>query len=162
MDLLESTIEAVHAAAPRVVRDVRPADRDALLAALRVNDDAVVEVLRPALTAALPGAGWTTDEHASGPMPGGDWWVIDPVGGNLNALYGSPDWNIGISLVRDGRPVLAVLHAPALGETFTAVAGGGAFLDGVRLRVSEKTDLSIALAGTGQAKPDRGEDAEDA
>ncbi len=38
-------------------------------------------------------------------MPAGDWWVVDPVGGNLNAIQGTPDWNIGVSLVprRPGR-----------------------------------------------------------
>jgi myo-inositol-1(or 4)-monophosphatase len=125
-----------------------------LRAALRANDEAVTEVLRPILTAALPGSGWNTDEHGSGRMPGGDWWVVDPVGGNLNALYGMADWNIGVSLVRDGRPVLAVVHTPPAGETFTAVAGGGTRLNGVPVQVSGKTDLSLALAGTGQAKPD--------
>jgi myo-inositol-1(or 4)-monophosphatase len=110
---------------------------------------------RAALTAALPGSRWTSDEHGSGPMPDGDWWVVDPVGGNMNAVQGMPDWNVGVSLVRDGRPVLAVLHMPVAGETFTAVAGQGASANGVPLRVSVKTDLTLALTGTGQARPGR-------
>jgi myo-inositol-1(or 4)-monophosphatase len=81
--------------------------------------------------------------------------VTDPVGGNVNAVHGMADWNIGVSLVRDGLPVLAVLHLPLAGETYTAVTGQGARLDGVPLRVSEKTDLAAALAGTGPAKPGR-------
>ncbi|WP_305787223.1 inositol monophosphatase family protein [Symbioplanes lichenis] len=155
MELLDSTTEAVRQAALRVVQGTRPATEGELTAALQANDRAVADVLRPALTAALPGAGWTTDEHADGPMPAGDWWVIDPVGGNLNAVYGMPDWNIGVSLVRDGRPVLAVVHFPATGEMFTASAGGGTRLNGVPVMVSVKTDLAIALTGTGQAKPRR-------
>ncbi|AGL21211.1 inositol monophosphatase [Actinoplanes sp. N902-109] len=138
-----------------MLHDLRPMTESELMMALRANDRAVVDVLRPALTAALPGAGFTTDEHAEGPMPDGDWWVIDPVGGNLNAVYGMPDWNIGVSLVRDGRPVLGVVHAPATGELFTATAGGGALRNGVPVQASAKTDLSVALAGTGQAKPSR-------
>src|SRR5690349_13650170 len=155
-DLLDATTRAVHEAGEGLrVLGSRPATAEDLMAALKANDDAVTEVLRPALTAALPRSGWNTDEHGSGPMPGGDWWVVDPVGGNLNAVYGMADWNIGVSLVRDGLPVLAVLHAPAAGETFTAIAGEGALLNGVPVRVSAKTDLSVALAGTGQAQPDR-------
>ncbi|MEU4243173.1 inositol monophosphatase family protein [Actinoplanes sp. NPDC026619] len=154
--MLEATITAVHEAGQQLpLIGSRPSTAEALMAALRVNDDAVTAVLRPALTAALPGSGWNTDEHGAGAMPDGDWWVVDPVGGNLHALYGMADWNIGVSLVRDGRPVLAVLHFPAAGETFTAVAGQGALLNGVPTHVSEKTDLSVALAGTGQAKPNR-------
>ena len=155
-DLLQAATTAVREAGKHLRSiDSRPSTTEDLMAALRANDDAVTEVLRPALTAALPGSGWNTDEHGRGPMPGGDWWVVDPVGGNLNAVYGMADWNIGVSLVRDGKPVLAVLHAPAAGETFTAVAGKGALLDGVPVHVSAKTDLSVALTGTGQAKPSR-------
>ncbi|WP_067499618.1 inositol monophosphatase family protein [Actinoplanes sp. TFC3] len=153
--ILDTVTEAVRQAALRVVQNTRPTTAAALMSALQANDRAVADVLRSALSAALPGAGWTTDEHASGPMPAGDWWVIDPVGGNLNAVHGMPDWNIGVSLVRDGRPTLAVVHAPAAGEVFTAVAGGGAFLNGVPVHVSGKTDLTVALTGTGQAKPNR-------
>src|SRR2546421_688635 len=156
IDLLEATTTAVRKAGKQL-RSIgsRPSNAEALRAALRANDDAVTEVLRPVLTAALPGSGWNTDEHGSGQMPDGDWWVVDPVGGNLHALYGLADWNIGVSLVRDGRPVLAVLHTPLAGETFTAVAGEGTLLNGVPVHVSEKTDLSLALAGTGQAQPNR-------
>src|SRR5256885_7912402 len=156
IDLLEATTTAVRKAGKQL-RSIgsRPSNAEALKAALRANDNAVAEVPGPVLTAALPGSGWDTDEHGSGQMPDGDWWVVDPVGGNLHALYGLADWNIGVSLVRDGQPVLAVLHTPLAGETFTAVAGEGTLLNGVPVHVSEKTDLSLALAGTGQAKPNR-------
>ncbi|WP_250034490.1 inositol monophosphatase family protein [Paractinoplanes maris] len=153
-ELLATVIATVHTAAEKINRaGPPPLDREELFAALRANDEAVAGVLQPILTEALPGSRWTTDEHGSGPMPDGDWWVVDPVGGNMNAVQGMPDHNIGVSLVRDGRPELAVLHAPATGETFSAIAGGGAFLDDVPVRVSAKTDLSLALTGTGQAKP---------
>jgi myo-inositol-1(or 4)-monophosphatase len=155
-NVLNDVTSAVLAAAPRIKpAESRPTTREALFAALGANDEAVTEVLRPVLTGALPGSQWSTDEHGSGPMPGGDWWVVDPVGGNMNAVQGMPDFNIGVSLVRDGQPVLAVLHAPATGETFTAIAGEGAFLNGEPLRVSTKDDLALALTGTGQAEANR-------
>ncbi|MFF5078090.1 inositol monophosphatase family protein [Actinoplanes sp. NPDC000266] len=151
--------EAVRQAGARLLTrysaDARPADLAELVAAVRANDAAVADLLRPVLTAALPGSHWEEDEHATGPMPGGDWWVADPVGGNVNAVHGMTDWNIGVSLVRDGRPELAVLYVPLTGEMFTAVAGEGARLNGVPLTVSEKKDLAAALVGTGQAKPGR-------
>ncbi|BCJ45699.1 inositol phosphatase [Actinoplanes ianthinogenes] len=154
--LLAVATAAVRQAAGLVTRpEQTPVTTSELFAALRANDDAVTASLRPALLDALPGSQWTSDEHGSGPMPSGDWWVVDPVGGNMNAVQGMPDWNVGVSLVRDGRPVLAVLHAPVAGETFTAIAGAGAWVNGVPLRVSRKTDLTLALTGTGQAQPGR-------
>ncbi len=158
-ELLNATVAAVRQAGERLLRryptESRPADLDALLAALRANDATVADLLRPALTAVLPQAGWEDDEHASGPLPDGYRWALDPVGGNVNTVHGMTDWNIGVSLVRDGQPVLAVLHAPPADEMFTAIAGGGAFLNGVPLRVSAKRGLEAALVGTGQAKPGR-------
>ncbi|XVU29957.1 inositol monophosphatase family protein [Actinoplanes sp. CA-054009] len=157
--------EAVRQAGARLLTrysaDARPATFDELVTAVRANDAAVTDLLRPVLTSALPGSHWEPDEHATGPMPGGDWWVADPVGGNVNAVHGMPDWNIGVSLVRDGRPRLAVLYVPLTGEMFTAVAGEGARLNGVPLKVSEKRDLTAALVGTGQAKPGRDPEAAD-
>lgn len=153
-ELLDILVTALPIAATRVARPERRfTTAPELTAALAANDDAVTEALRPALLAALPGSRWTADEHGEGPMPAGDWWVVDPVGGNLNAIQGTPDWNIGVSLVRDGHVVLAALHAPAAGEMFTAVAGVGAALNGAASTVSSKTDLRLALTGTGQARP---------
>ena len=158
-EILKAATAAVRQAGARLLQrfstESRQANLDELLSALHGNDTAVADVLRPALTEALPGSRWSDDEHGSGPMPAGDWWIVDPVGGNLNAVHGMPDWNIGVSLVRDGRPALAVLSSPLNDEMFTAVAGGGAFLNGVRITVSTKTDLDAALAGTGQALPGR-------
>ncbi|WP_079103150.1 inositol monophosphatase family protein [Streptomyces aurantiacus] len=131
----------------------RPAGLSELLADVGAHHVAVTDVLRPALTEILPSAGWLDDEHGAGALAGGEWWLIDPIGGNVNAVHGMTDWNVGVSLVRDGRPVLAVLYFPLLDEMFTATAGGGAFLNGVPLRVSAKTSLDGAMVGTGQAKP---------
>ncbi|MBP2334983.1 myo-inositol-1(or 4)-monophosphatase [Saccharothrix coeruleofusca] len=160
-DLLAATTGAVRRAGERLLRRYSTKTRQAglaeLLAAAEDNDAAVVDALRPALARILPEAGWLNDEHGSGPLDTGQWWLIDPVGGNINAVHGMTDWNVGVSLVRDGRPVLAVLYFPLLDQMFTATEGGGAFLNGVRLRVSDKTSLEGALVGTGQAKP--GQDA---
>lgn len=152
--LLEILAAALPAAAARVGRPTHRFTTGAeLAAALADNDGAVTETLRPVLLEALPGSRWTADEHGAGPMPNGDWWVVDPVGGNLNAIQGLPDWNIGVSLVRDGRVSVAALYAPTVGELFTAVAGTGAYLNGAPIAVSTKTDLGLALTGTGQARP---------
>jgi myo-inositol-1(or 4)-monophosphatase len=156
-ELLSTTTALVREAGARLLRlsspDNRVATEDDLFAGLRRNDDAVADLLRPGLLAALPGSGWEEDEHATGPMTAGDQWVVDPVGGNLNLVHGMTDWNIGVALVRDGRPDFTVLYSPVSDEMFTATDGGGAFLNGRRLAASAKTDLAVALTGTGQARP---------
>ena len=156
-DLLTTTTALVREAGARLLRHYSPgnrvAGRDELFAGLRRNDAAVADALRPALLAALPGSGWEEDEHATGPMTAGDQWVVDPVGGNLNLVHGMTDWNIGVALVRAGRPDFAVIYAPLSDEMFTATDGGGTFRNSTRVTVSGKTDLAVALTGTGQARP---------
>jgi len=157
--LIDTVTAAVRQAGERLLSrystESRPTDLDTLLAAIRANEHAVTDGLRPALAAALPGATWDDDEHGTGPLPAGERWLVDPVGGNVNAVHGMIDWNVGVTLVRDGRPVLTVVHAPLTDETFTATAGGGAFRNGIPLNVAPKTDLAAALVGTGQGKPGR-------
>ncbi|UQN09802.1 inositol monophosphatase family protein [Deinococcus sp. QL22] len=132
--------------------------RDDVVAAIDANDDAALTLLRPALLQARPQAGWVEDELESGLLPGGEWWITDPVEGNVNHIHGMTDWGVTATLVRDNVPVLTVVHLPLLGTTYTAVQGGGAFQDGVALRASAKDDLDGALVGTGQARPGESSD----
>ncbi|KOG88043.1 inositol monophosphatase family protein [Streptomyces varsoviensis] len=161
--LLAQVTAAVHAAGDRLreryeprAAAVRAATTDEIVAAIHANDDAVLDVLKAPLLAARPQARWAEDELAGGALPPGEWWVVDPAEGNINHVHGMPDWAVTATLVRDNQPVLTVVHAPLTGDDYTAVAGGGARLNGVPLHVSAKTDLGAALTGTGQARP--GED----
>lgn len=76
-------------------------------------------------------------------------WVIDPLDGTINYAHGFPIFCISVALQYRGESILGVIHVPALAETFTAVKGGGAFLNGGRLRVSETTRLNQSLLATG-------------
>jgi len=82
-------------------------------------------------------------------------WVIDPLDGTVNYLYGLPDWAVSIAAEVAGQVVAGVVHLPRRGETFTATLGGGAWLASgpgqapVRLHARPAVDLSNALVGTG-------------
>ncbi len=78
-------------------------------------------------------------------------WVVDPLDGTVNFLYGHPTWCVSIACEDAEGPVVGVVHAPLLGETWTAVRGGGAHRDGsgTPLAVSTATDLADALVATG-------------
>ncbi|MFD7027755.1 inositol monophosphatase family protein [Streptomyces sp. NPDC059917] len=140
----------------RFTPQARGVSLEEVVAEIHANDDAVLAVLREPLLRARPGSRWAEDELAGGALPAGEWWVVDPAEGNINHVHGMSDWAVTATLVRDNHPVLTVVHLPLTADTYTAVAGGGAHLNGRPLKVSAKTDLGAALIGTGQAKP--GED----
>lgn len=155
--LLPAVIAAVHAAGARLLErfgHTAPlATFDDVVTAIHANDSASLDCLRDALHVARPGAGWVEDELEGGALPPGEWWITDPVEGNINHVHGQPDWGVTATLVRDNAPVLTVAHVPLTGRTYTAVRGGGAFVDGMPLRPSAKTELRSAMVATGQARP---------
>ncbi|MFF4895426.1 inositol monophosphatase family protein [Streptomyces sp. NPDC001068] len=160
-DLLAQTATAVRAAGA-VLRErfgdvVRYQTREELMRALAANDDAALDVLRPRLARLRPGARLVEDELAGGALPSGEWWVLDPAEGNVNHLHALPEWAVTATLVRDNQPVLTAVHLPLTGETYTALAGGGAHLDGRPLQVSRTADLGLGIVATSQARPDEDE-----
>ncbi len=157
LSLLPDVVAPVEQAGAALLKRVGtaspPADVEQIRAALGANDDAVLETLRAALLEALPAAGWDEEEGGAGALPPGEWWVVDPVEGNINHAHGLDDWGVTATLVRDNASVLTVVHQPQHGRMYTAVQGAGAALGERTLRVSSKTDLATALVGTGQAVP---------
>ncbi|WP_406198194.1 inositol monophosphatase [Kitasatospora sp. NBC_01560] len=106
--------------------------------------------LRARLGELRPQAGWVTDELAESVPAEGEWWVCDATDGAVQYLLGLPHWAVTATLLRDGAPVLAVVHAPQLGgRTYRAVRGGGAELDGRPVAPPER-ELAVAVAGTSQ------------
>jgi myo-inositol-1(or 4)-monophosphatase len=80
-------------------------------------------------------------------------WVVDPLDGTVNYLYGLHDWAVSIAVEVDGAVVAGVVEVPRRGETFTAVAGHGAWLHrggaSAPLHCNTEVRLSQALVGTG-------------
>jgi myo-inositol-1(or 4)-monophosphatase len=64
-------------------------------------------------------------------------WVIDPIDGTVNYSVGLPFYGISLALVHCGQTVIAATSLPALGETFWASSGGGAFLNGKKIKVRD-------------------------
>jgi myo-inositol-1(or 4)-monophosphatase len=83
-------------------------------------------------------------------------WVVDPLDGTVNYLYGLPDWSVSIAAEVDGTVLAGVVEVPRRGETYTAVAGQGAWLSrhgdpatAVSLHCTTGVALGQALVGTG-------------
>jgi myo-inositol-1(or 4)-monophosphatase len=72
-------------------------------------------------------------------------WIIDPLDGTVNYANGIPVFCVSISLAIGGKPTLGAIYDPTRDEMFTAIAGRGAQLDGVAIRLPTKARLSDAV-----------------
>jgi myo-inositol-1(or 4)-monophosphatase len=76
-------------------------------------------------------------------------WILDPIDGTVNYLYGIPVYAVSLAVEVDGVIVAGVVHNPATGDEWTATRGGGSYRGGRRLAGSQVTELGQALLGTG-------------
>lgn len=121
---------------------VAKGDRDFATA---VNTE-VEEAIRRVLAGIAPDIPFLGEE-TGGPSPGvGAIWVLDPIDGTVNFARDSPLCGISLALVEGGRPRLAVVDLPLLGERYVAAEGAGAFLNGRSLTVARRP-LRDALIG---------------
>lgn len=151
----------------RFVADQRPAH--VRTAATKTSDTDVVTVmdtaaeqrLRARLLAARPDDAVLGEEGADQAGTSGLTWVLDPIDGTVNYLYGLPGYAVSVAVVTgdptgtDWHPVAGAVCAPVLRQVWAAHRGGGAWvgdLDGASrtpLEVSAQTELGHALVGTG-------------
>jgi len=76
-------------------------------------------------------------------------WIIDPLDGTTNYAHGFPWFCVSIALEYRGEVLLGVIYHCMMDELFTASRGGGAFLNGKRIRVSSRGPLRRSLVATG-------------
>src|SRR5436190_14891071 len=92
------------------------------------------------LLAARPGDGILGEEGSARDGTSGVRWVIDPLDGTTNFLYGIPAFAVSIAAEVEGEAVAGAVFDAARGELYAAARGGGATLDGHTLRVSPLED----------------------
>ena len=112
-------------------------------------DNAADALISRRLLEARPGDALLTEESGESAGESGVRWVVDPVDGTVNYLYGLPDWAVSIAAEVDGVTVAGVVEVPRRGETFTAVRGRGAWRNGVGIACNRGVVLSQALVATG-------------
>lgn len=116
------------------------------------------DLIRSHLAAARPDDG-ILGEEGGGSVAGtsGLTWVVDPIDGTVNYLYGIRHYGVSIAVVEGGQDpstwtaLAGVVNNPAAGEVFAAARGEGSTLNGAPIRVAAPVDLSRALIGTGFA-----------
>jgi len=148
-------LEAAHAGA-RVIRDAT-AQRDKLVWETKGRSDFVSEVDKASEraigevigrrlpTATLLGEELSPDVVASS----GVVVIADPLDGTTNFLHGYPEYSVSIAIASNGELCAAVVLNVARAEEFAATRGGGAFMDGKRIHVSNLREPARALIGTG-------------
>ena len=116
---------------------VSDADREA--------EDAIAAILG----AERPDDGLLAEEGSSADAASGRRWVVDPLDGTTNFLYGFPVWCISVALEDGDGGLVGVVFDPNRDELFAAERGGGATVNGVQIRVREGAPLHRALVATG-------------
>lgn len=100
-------------------------------------------LLRERLWSLDPHAGWLSEETVDNAarLSCQRLWVVDPIDGTRDYLRGRPGWAVSIALVEHGVAIAGVLDAPARGERWQAVCGGGATRNQAAIRASGRTRL---------------------
>ncbi len=151
--MLNIAIRAARRGGDIIARSVEHVDR--LTVTSKARNDFVSDVDRTAeaeiiqiLRKAYPSHGVLAEE--GGRQSGDDYcWIIDPLDGTTNFLHGFPQFAVSIALEHKGKIEQAVIYDPMSQDLFTATRGGGAQLNGRRIRVAPRRNLEGALVGTG-------------
>ena len=106
-------------------------------------------VVRELLQDQRPDDGLIAEEGSRHDAASGRRWVVDPLDGTVNYLYGMPHFAVSIALEDGEGMCLGVVHDPVRDETFSAVRGRGAELNGEAIHVREPRGLERAMVATG-------------
>ncbi|GAA2557267.1 inositol monophosphatase family protein [Pseudonocardia hydrocarbonoxydans] len=117
------------------------------------SDTAVETLVRGRLAQLRAGDPVVGEEHggSAGVDPDRVVWVVDPIDGTVNFLYGLPWYAISVAATRGGESLAGAVVEPGSGRVWSAALGHGATCDGRPLRVSGASELSLSLLGTGFA-----------
>ncbi|MGW7050404.1 inositol monophosphatase family protein [Streptomyces sp. NPDC054887] len=153
-ELLDIALRAARRAGA-LLRDGRPADlgvaatKSSPIDVVTEMDLAAEKLITGFLADHRPDDGVLGEEGASTEGTSGVRWVVDPLDGTVNYLYGLPTWAVSIAAEVDGETVVGVVAAPMRGETYHAVRGGGAYAGATALKARPAPPLDQALVSTG-------------
>jgi len=129
--------------------DIRMADAKGFHDFVSYVDRGSEEMLVKKLGALIPEAGFITEEGTSSKKGVKYIWVIDPLDGTTNFLHGVHPFSISIALMEGNEVIAGLVHEPGYNETFIAWRGGGTWLNGKQVYVSEPAHLNDCILATG-------------
>ncbi len=130
---------------PATGLETKSSETDPVSEADHEAERAVADILR----SERPEDGLLAEEEAHAEARSGRRWVVDPLDGTANFLYGLRAWCVSVALEDSEGMLVAVIHDPANDETFRAERGSGCRLNGEPVHVREHDDLETALVATG-------------
>ncbi len=112
-------------------------------------DKAAEALIRQRLLAVRPQDGIIGEEDDDHPSESGVWWVIDPIDGTTNYVYGLPTYTVSIGAEFEGEMMAGAVYHPGQDDMYWAWTGGGAWRNDDPISVNTKTDLATSLVATG-------------
>jgi len=97
----------------------------------------------------IPESGFITEEDADREISSTYNWIIDPLDGTTNFIHKVPTFSVSVALIKGSELLIGVVYEINRDESFTAYKGGGAYLNGKRIQVSNAEQLSQTLLATG-------------
>lgn len=122
-----------------------------------IADEEAEKAAHAILEAARPHYGFLGEEGGSAAGDGSHTWIVDPLDGTTNFLFGNPLWGVNAALAREGKVIAGVTWLPMIDELYVAEEGKGAWLNGKRIHVSNRGTLIEAVLACGipfAGKPD--------
>ncbi len=104
-------------------------------------DRRIEELIRQELSRRFPDDAIYGEEEGGDPFAAERLWIIDPIDGTTNMVYGLPIWGVSVGLAIGGKPAMGAFHLPRLEETYWFEAGAGAYRNDERLRVQDTGPL---------------------
>jgi myo-inositol-1(or 4)-monophosphatase len=160
--MLNIAVRAARVAGNIIVRGFE--NQSELMIEAKGNNDYVTRIDKEAEQAIIRKIQQSFPEHSfvgeEGGVVEGDndfKWIIDPLDGTINFIKGIPHFAVSIALMHKGRLDQSVVFDPIRGELFTASKGGGAQLNGFRIRASKAKELDQTILAT--ALPFKNKDA---
>ena len=142
--LAAGALLARHAGRPRTVQTKRSA-----IDLVTEIDQASERLIRRILRRATPDFGILGEEQGIDRPESGTRWIVDPIDGTNNFVHGLPFFGVSIGLEDEGAMQVGVIYDPMRRELFSAWRGGGACLNGRRIRVAPASRLARSLLATG-------------
>jgi myo-inositol-1(or 4)-monophosphatase len=112
-------------------------------------DQAAEALIRERLLAARPCDGILGEEEGDAAGTSGLRWIVDPLDGTVNFLFGIPQWGVSIACEDEEGTIAGVVYDPMRDELWSAERDGDARCDGRRVHGSQQDDLSQAMVATG-------------
>ncbi len=160
-DAVIALVDATRAAGRLALDFFRPGERTSAAITRKAGGSPVTEAdhaanryLEHELREMLPDAGWLSEESEDSPtrLDRDLLLIVDPIDGTRSFVAGDLGWAVAVGVIYKQRPVIGIVHAPALGETYVAVGNAGARLNGREIRVGGRNRLDADARIVGPLK----------